>query len=62
MRHILSDHIAILRGLAMMTVADPAAIVLISEKSRIVPSLIQMLNHEVNKVWGLNLAGESTVK
>ena len=59
---LLSASLAIIHGLSMMAVADPAAIVLISEKSRVVPSLISILDHEMRKIWGANIAGDSSVK
>lgn len=46
----------------MLTVADPGGVVLIAEKSVLVPCLIQLLDREVRKVWGINPAGHSVVE
>jgi hypothetical protein len=38
----------------MLSIADPDAVVLISEKSILVPALLLVLQRESTKVWGIH--------
>ena len=41
------------RAWSMMTVADPDAIVLIAQRSSVVPALTSILRRAVVRVWGI---------
>ncbi|KAK8866120.1 hypothetical protein IAR55_001271 [Kwoniella newhampshirensis] len=52
--------ILIVRGLCMMSIADPDAAILIGQKSILVPALILVLQRESTKIWGIHAISHSS--
>ena len=45
----------IIRTFAMLAIATPEAVILIAERSLLVPALILVLQRESTKVWGVHI-------
>lgn len=48
-----SLRISIIRAFSMLAVSDPNGVLLISERTILVPCLTQLLHRESSKVWGI---------
>ncbi|EIW72574.1 hypothetical protein TREMEDRAFT_72810 [Tremella mesenterica DSM 1558] len=49
--------VKVIRGLTMMAIADPDAVVLLAEKTILIAALILVLGKEGGKVWGVTMGG-----
>lgn len=45
----------------MLSIATPEAVILVSERSLVVPALILVLRRESTKVWGIHAESEDVV-
>ena len=53
-RQTLRQTTTIIRAFAMLSIAMPDAVILVAERSLVVPALILVLHRESTKVWGVH--------